>query len=157
MNRFGYYLNKFLPKSLLEFFGRKIANSLLNQNGFGFNPKYSFVESNDIMVNDDLPLLVGNGRVKFISEGIAFFEGNDVHFADGKVLKDVDTVICATGYNCDFSLMDETVFGGPTFRETKLYQNVWPIKSEQYGDSLAVIGAISADGSIQTIQVSLNL
>ena len=155
------YMRELVPKWLLNSMTCRIFNSNVNHKGFGLTPRYSYAESSEVMVSDDLIPLIGNGRVHFIPEGIKQLTSRNVILTNGSVIDNVDTVICATGYRCDFSFVDERVFGGPTFRDTMLYQNMWPVDvygvnwAGDGGNRLVVIGAVTTDGSVPTVLVSV--
>ena len=141
-----------IPKMLFDKLASKILNSIVNQKAFGFNPRAPPSRAS-IMTSDDLVPLVGSGRIAVHTHGIEQLSGNDVILKDESTIRDIDTIVCATGYRCDYSIFGQTIFGGPVFEDTRLYQNVWPITAE-YNNSIALIGVVTLDGAVPTVQVS---
>ena len=67
----------------------KLATYFLNSGG---GVTQQFVTKNDTFVSR---VLAGSLKEK---PGISRLDGRTVHFADGSVVDDVDTILCATGY-----------------------------------------------------------
>ena len=85
-------------------------HSRLDHENYGLQSK-NFPGNSPFMVNDEIGLRIMAGRI-VVKPTVVNVSGRSIELDTGEVLEDVDTVVCATGYDmkCDF-LQDSVLKG----------------------------------------------
>ncbi|XP_076449959.1 flavin-containing monooxygenase 1-like [Babylonia areolata] len=104
----------------------------------------------DLMINDLLPSKVITGQVKVVSAIERVTGTGEIHLKDGKVLKEVDDIIFATGYKNNFDAIDPSImsFDHESGR-VDLYKMMYPTSLSH--DTLAVVGFIYTIGGLPPV------
>lgn len=131
-----YFLNSFIYNTTIKQFGKP-------------DPQWRLFPSPGLIsqvptVSDTLIPALRAGTITSTREPARILpNGKDVELADGTTLKDIDAIICCTGYDIDLSILDQhdpTLLPNETqdSRYTpRLYQNIFSL---QHPQSLAFIG-----------------
>lgn len=131
--------HKFCADMVTKFVGPSFAGVPLDP-AWRLEPFPSLVLSLPGLMQDLMPFLV-DGQLTSLHGIKRFTGGKSIEFTDGTVLDDVDTVICCTGYEADWSAAPfvetstpkgHNYSGEPMHR---LYMNMFPPK---YADSCAM-------------------
>ncbi|GFR92977.1 dimethylaniline monooxygenase [N-oxide-forming] [Elysia marginata] len=94
-----------------------------------------------LVSNDDIQVRIMSGKVKVIGH-LKEFKGSEVTTVDGRLLEGVDSVILATGYDHDLSVLDQSL--GLDQKELNLYKQVFPIHEKHH--TLALVGCLRVSG-----------
>ncbi|XP_059172832.1 flavin-containing monooxygenase 5-like [Physella acuta] len=147
------YMSRFIfatALSLPHFMLNKLASWNLDQKVdhtlYGLRPKHGPFATHPT-VNDELPNRIASGHV-VIKTNIESFTATGIHFEDGSVEENIDTVVMATGYRIGFPFLDESVMKVEG-NHTQLYLHMFPPST--HPPSLAVIGCVQPGGAIGPI------
>ncbi|XP_069119138.1 dimethylaniline monooxygenase [N-oxide-forming] 2-like [Argopecten irradians] len=142
-------INRFsqsLPWSLMRpvFFHR--INRRYKHSNYGLAPNFCF-DAGVVTISDDLPnrILLGTINIKC---NVKEFTQDGAVFDDGTVLKDIDAVILATGFNFDFPFLDNEIIkidGHYPY----LYELMFP--TDLNPCSLAVVGLVQPFGALPPV------
>ncbi len=66
------------------------------------------------MVNDELPYKILTGQIQCKPKCVSI-SGNTVRFSDGTSVSDVDVIACATGFDINFSFIQDEQINGKYF------------------------------------------
>ncbi|XP_067670051.1 flavin-containing monooxygenase 5-like [Haliotis asinina] len=95
-----------------------------------------------VMLNDRVQYKIMSGRIKVVNRLIRLGP-HEAEFDDGTVLKDLDAVLLATGYDLSIDFMDEPFQGED--RKLSLYKMMFPLHQHH---TLSVVGCVDSDGPI---------
>ncbi|XP_076450173.1 dimethylaniline monooxygenase [N-oxide-forming] 2-like [Babylonia areolata] len=142
---------KCLPSRLFHRTLVRNATRVLNPVASGIQPEASLHDAQVIfLVNDLLPSKIFTGQVKVVSAIQRVTGTGEIHLKDGKVLKEVDDIIFATGYKCNFDAIDPSILSSdPKSGRLDLYQLMYPVSLPH--DSLALVGCLSTTGSLPPV------
>lgn len=91
-------------------------------------------------LSEDTIAALKNGSLTSLQSIKRFIGPSSIEFADGTVLEDIDTVLCATGYGADFSAAPfieksrPLNYGGPEI--LRMWMNLFP---PRYADSVVMV------------------
>ncbi|XP_077995065.1 flavin-containing monooxygenase 1-like [Glandiceps talaboti] len=88
---------------------------------------------------------IAQGRITPV-DNIQEFKGNDVILTNGKILKDIDAVIFATGYDYSIPMVDQSLIYDES-KNVKLYKYVFPVGS-QHPERIAMVGMLELFGPV---------
>jgi len=142
-----YYLANILPLSWQNTQYEKQVEAKFDHELYGLKPAHRFFEAHPTL-NDDLPNRIISGAV-IVKPDIERLTTTGVIFNDGSEVKDIDTIITATGYVFGFPFIDHPALKVKE-NEVNLYQYVFHPDIEPSG-SLAVIGCFQPVGNIGAI------
>lgn len=80
-----------------------------------------------------------------VKPNIASFTETDVKFTDGSVVKNVDAVVCSTGYEIGFPIVEEGNFIKVNKNHVDLYKFMFPLNQKHH--TLAVLGLVQVRSS----------
>ncbi|KAI6197102.1 Dimethylaniline monooxygenase [N-oxide-forming] [Aphelenchoides besseyi] len=113
--------------------------SLNERHGCGPVPEHRFLATLPTFI-DGLKLLIASGRVVVESQLLSFSE-NGVEFTSGTKLENVDEVIFCTGYQFDFSLIENGRLIGVHDNDFQLYLHMFPTELREH-PTLACVGFV---------------
>ncbi|KAK5869973.1 hypothetical protein PBY51_024645 [Eleginops maclovinus] len=143
--RFVHILFQLLPINFLNWLGEKKINAMYDHTMYALKPTHRLFSQIPV-INDDLPLKILSGLV-ILKPNVKEICGSSVVFEDGSTVKNVDTIVFATGYNYDFPYLPSSSKYMSGHR-LGLYKHVFPPNLEH--NTLAVVGFIHALGAIMT-------
>ncbi|XP_046574265.1 flavin-containing monooxygenase 5-like [Haliotis rubra] len=120
------------------------CNERLDHNKAGIAPSTPPSRTR-VMLNDRVQYKIMNGRIKVVSRLIRLGP-HEAEFDDGTVLKNLDAVLFATGYDFSVDFMDEPFQGKD--RKLGLYKMMFPLHQHH---TLSVVGCVDSDGSIPAL------
>ncbi|VDN45025.1 unnamed protein product [Gongylonema pulchrum] len=124
LNRYIHSFQKILPRSASNWAIERHVNERFDHGRYGLKPKHRALQAHPT-VNDELPNRIASGTV-IIKPNIASFAERDVIFEDGRTVKDVDTVIFATGYSFEFAMLEDGNLIPVTDNQVNLYKYMYP-------------------------------
>ncbi|XP_046375758.2 dimethylaniline monooxygenase [N-oxide-forming] 2-like [Haliotis rufescens] len=122
-----------------------IANSRINHNTSGLAPPGPPSQGRT-MINDDIQLLILCGKIVIVGQLIRLGE-QEAEFVDRALVKSVDAILFATGYDWSLEFLDENVEGDEG--NLPFYKMVFPVSLPR--QSLAVIGCVDPEGPIPPV------
>ncbi|KAI6194525.1 Dimethylaniline monooxygenase [N-oxide-forming] [Aphelenchoides besseyi] len=133
----GYLLRSLTPKPLRNLWLER--RSLNERQSCGPVPEHRFLATLPTFI-DGLKLLIASGRVVVESQLLSFSE-NGVEFTSGTRIEKVDEVIFCTGYQFDFSLIENGRLIGVHDNDFQLYLHMFPTELREH-PTLACIGFV---------------
>ncbi|GFO18168.1 dimethylaniline monooxygenase [n-oxide-forming] [Plakobranchus ocellatus] len=116
-----------------------LANRRCNHRTLGL--EYTGNLSWPIVVNDEIQQRILAGKVKILRH-LSEFTDSGVITADGRLIEGIDHVIFATGYDRDFSVLDESL--NLNGEKLELYKQVFPVHEKHH--TLALLGCVRVAG-----------
>ncbi|XP_057697539.1 flavin-containing monooxygenase 5-like isoform X2 [Corythoichthys intestinalis] len=136
---FPSWVNRMTEKKINQFFDHQL---------YGIRPTHDFLSQVPV-VNDDLPARIITGRVQ-VKPNLKRFEGSDAIFDDGTVVKKVDVVVFATGYNYGFPFLPSDLqFKCGPGPQHRVYRHVFALGLAP--PTLALIGLIDGNGPVNRL------
>ena len=158
VDQFATRFNIYLPTFIRDFIVTNIAYFTVGPHSTEFAPKTPPSASHPT-VKTEFMERVSTGTI-IVKPNIAELkaEDNSIVFVDGSVVRDIDTIIYATGYNIKFPFLDKEVVSGgekieqqfeEEYRENLvwLYKYIFPPKFP----NIAFIGLVQAIGAIMPV------
>ncbi|XP_067658560.1 flavin-containing monooxygenase 5-like [Haliotis asinina] len=121
----------------------EIANSRLDHTAAGVTNGVDKVPDLTMMINDFIYQQIACGRVK-IAGRLMRVGKNEAEFEDGTVLKDIDTILFATGYSLGQRFLPEEAKGGKD--KLYLYKMTFPLTLPHH--TLALIGSFQSAATV---------
>ncbi|XP_041861864.1 flavin-containing monooxygenase 5-like [Melanotaenia boesemani] len=145
-NRVTDFLASVLPFGWFCSLGERQLNQRFDHALYNLKPKHRLLSQHPT-VNDEIPNRILSGTIQ-VKPNIRRFQGSSVEFDDGTVVKDVDLVVFATGYNFSYPFLTSQVIS-VTENKTSLYKYVFLPELDR--PTLAVIGLVQPLGAIMPI------
>lgn len=124
-----------------DMFFMKMCHSKLDHYKYGLCPIYPPSRLN-IMINDEIPMKLMSGKVK-MKPALKQLTDKNALFVDGYVLKDVDVVLCATGYQSKRPFLSQNIISDDT---EQLYLAMFP--RQRRTSTIATIGCFRVKGPV---------
>uniref|UniRef100_A0A0K0ETL1 Flavin-containing monooxygenase n=1 Tax=Strongyloides stercoralis TaxID=6248 RepID=A0A0K0ETL1_STRER len=146
--RFLFALKNYTPDWLNNTVIESKLTKRFDHKIYGLQPKHRVFGAHPT-VNDELPNRLACGTIK-IKPNIKCFGETSITFEDGTIIQNVDEVIFCTGYNFEFTIIEDGKLIPVIDNNCNLYKYMYPLETKNY-NNLAIIGLIQPYGSIMPI------
>ncbi|KAH7704888.1 CBN-FMO-2 protein [Aphelenchoides avenae] len=120
-----YFINRYTPKWLLSRQMKRLLQRRFDHALYGLMPEDSVLTS-QVSLSDDLPSRIMTGTV-VVKPAIKEFTSTGIVWSDGTTTEHVDAVICATGYEMSFKMVEEGSRVPVEGNFARLYKNIFPV------------------------------
>ncbi|XP_071085048.1 flavin-containing monooxygenase 5-like [Haliotis cracherodii] len=132
--------NYWNPDTIFEL-EKALSNERLDHRRAGLAPSTPPSRTR-IMLSDRVQYIIMSGRIKVVNR-LVRLGPHEAEFDDGTVIKNLDAVLFATGYDFFIDFIDEPLQGADG--KLSLYKMMFPLHQQH---TLSVIGCVDSDGPI---------